>query len=63
MTNSDIIAKVRATKGRQKLIQIAHATGVPPKTLEKIFYGDTDNPRGDTLDALRGFYERKGRPQ
>lgn len=57
MTNAEVISKVRAAKGL--LDQIARGSGVPEKTLQKIFYGDTSNPRMNTLDALRVYFERQ----
>lgn len=57
VTNSEIISKVRAAKGR--LGDIARGSGVPEKTLHKIHYGDTTNPRMDTLDRLRDYFQSK----
>ena len=61
MTNTDVISRVRAAKGR--LAEIARRSGVPEKTLEKIYYGATANPRMDTLEALRKHFEREDRLQ
>lgn len=57
MTNAEVISKLRAAKGQ--IPEIAAGSGVPEKTLLKIFYGETTNPRMDTLDNLREWFERK----
>ncbi len=36
--------------------QIAHMSGVPVGTVQKIFGGETSSPRYDTLMALEGFF-------
>lgn len=59
MTNADIISRVRSTKGLGLIAEIARGSGVPEKTLQKIYYGDTTNPRMETLDALREWFERQ----
>ena len=66
MTNSDVLARIRAAKGRQ-LEQIAVESGVPLKTVHKVHYGATTNPTMRTLDQLREWClrnpEREGRTQ
>lgn len=56
LTTSDIIERVRACSESQ-LRAVHEATGVPLPTLAKIRYGVTTDPRGSTLDALRGHFE------
>lgn len=56
----DILAKIRAdlkgaTLARQQ--EVADAAGVPWATLRKIVDGDTENPRYDTVERLRAYYE------
>lgn len=52
------IADVRSSKpGR--LQQIADATGVHPKVLRNILYGETTDPRGSNKDRLRAYYEAR----
>ena len=52
------IADVRSSPpGR--LQQIADATGVHPKVLRNILYGETTDPRGSNKDRLRAYYEAR----
>jgi hypothetical protein len=50
------IADVRSKRGR--LQEVADATGIHPKVLRNILYGETTDPRGSNKDRLRQFYER-----
>lgn len=50
-------ADVRSKRGR--LQEVADATGIHPKVLKNILYGETQDPRGSNRDRLREFYERR----
>lgn len=50
-------ADVRSKRGR--LAEVAAGSGVRPKALQKILYGETKNPRYNTVEALRAFYKRR----
>jgi hypothetical protein len=60
VTNTEVIQRVQASKGR--IAAIARESGVPEKTLRKIYSGITSDPRSSTLDALRLFFERTEGP-
>lgn len=50
-------ADVRAKRGR--LAEVAAGSGIRPKTLQKILYGESINPRYNTVEKLRAFYQRR----
>ena len=56
-TSTEIIERIRAMNEAQ-LRAVHQVTGVHQPTLAKIKYGVTKDPRGSTLDALRGYFER-----
>lgn len=58
MNTSDVIAAIRGCSEAQ-LREIEQATGVPVATLAKIRYGVTTDPRGSTVDKLRGFFDSR----
>jgi hypothetical protein len=53
------IADVRGKRGR--LMEVANGSGVHPKVLRNILYGETHDPRGSNVAALRKFYEQQER--
>ena len=48
---------VRSKRGR--LTEVADGSGVKLKTLRNILYRETENPRYDTVEKLRAFYQRR----
>jgi transcriptional regulator with XRE-family HTH domain len=50
-------ADVRAKRGR--LAEVAEGSGLKPKTLRNILYGESTNPRYNTVEKLRAFYQRR----
>lgn len=55
MTNAEVIQTLQGYPSAL-VAKIAEESGLPEGTVRKIFYGETANPRGDTLDALRGYF-------
>lgn len=56
----DFMAMVRAdlqAKGRP--VEVAKAVGLPVSVVYRIRNGETPNPRYDTVEKLRSFYERQ----
>lgn len=61
----DILEQVRtdltgATLERQR--EVAAAAGVPWSTLRKIVDRATENPRYDTVERLRAYYQARAEP-
>lgn len=53
----DFLVRVREDlQSPRRVGQVAEATGIPSKTLYNIKYGETENPRYDTVEKLRAFY-------
>jgi hypothetical protein len=42
---------------RGRVAAVAEATGIKPKVLRNIRYGVTKNPRYDTVEKLRAYYQ------
>jgi hypothetical protein len=51
------IADARSKRGR--LMEVAEGSGVHPKVLRNILYGETRDPRSSNVAALRAYYERR----
>lgn len=56
LTNTEVIHRLQAS--RTRVAEISAACGVPEGTLRKIAYGETTNPRMDTIDAVRDWLEK-----
>ena len=53
----DFLERVRQDlQAPRRVGAVAEATGIAAKTLYHIKYGDTANPRYDTIEKLRAFY-------
>jgi predicted transcriptional regulator len=57
VTLTEVIQRLQASKGQ--IAAIARASGVPEKTLRKIYSGKTEDPRGKTVDRLRDYFLRE----
>lgn len=55
MNTKQVVSAIRACTEAQ-LRDIEKATGIPLPTLAKIRYGQTDDPRGSTVDKLRAYF-------
>jgi hypothetical protein len=59
LSNMDTVERLKetiATGGRGLLTRIARESGVPYKTLEKIYRGDTKNPRYNSVKLLEAYF-------
>jgi hypothetical protein len=54
------VAKADRTLAR--INAVAAATGINPKTLRNLYYGETVNPRRNNVRALDAFYAKSRRP-
>ena len=54
-TSAEVLACVQRMT-EPDLREIAEATGVPYRTLAKIRYGATQDPRVSTIEALRNYF-------
>ena len=53
----NVIARLRqAVTDGNRLTRIAEESGVPFKTLQKIYYGDTEDPRLSTALKLDAYF-------
>lgn len=56
----NVIARLRkAIKDGDRLAHIAAESGVPFKTLQKLYYGDTEDPRLSTALKLDAYFSGK----
>jgi len=58
MDTKQVVSAIRACTEAQ-LRDIERATGIPLPTLAKIRYGQTDDPRGSTVDKLRAYFTQQ----
>lgn len=53
-----VVRNLRAAMPR-RWPEISRETGVPEKTIYKIAYGETKDPRTSTTEALHGYFTRQ----
>ncbi|NYT59451.1 hypothetical protein H0A65_11025 [Alcaligenaceae bacterium] len=59
---SDVLAQLRSHK-HGELQAIADGANVPEGTVRKLYYGEVQNPRVNTVEALHNYFASKPNPQ
>jgi hypothetical protein len=60
VTNTEVIRRLQSHP-YSEVVDIAAKSGIPEPTVRKIFYAQTKNPRMDTIDALRDYFQKQGK--
>jgi predicted transcriptional regulator len=58
-TRTEYVARKLNEAGHKNWPEIADGSGVPEKTMSKIAYGETKDPRESTVSALVSYFEQQ----